>query len=89
MLALNTKSRLKALKYSQVICQRLDELWLPMRLDALGFGNVIANDVKSLPSPKLSEAMQPQREEAWQHLRASVSHPVALLEKSATYNFYP
>jgi hypothetical protein len=29
-----------------------------MRLDALGFGNVMANDVKSLPSPKLSEATQ-------------------------------
>ena len=57
VLALNTRSRAKALKYSQVICQRLDERWLPMRLDALGFGNVMANDVKSLPSPKLSEAM--------------------------------
>jgi len=30
--ALNTRSRAKALKYSQVICQRLDERWLPMRL---------------------------------------------------------
>jgi len=39
--ALNTRSRAKALKYSQVICQRLDERWLPMRLDALGFGNVM------------------------------------------------
>jgi hypothetical protein len=29
-----------------------------MRLDALGFGNVMANDVKSPPSPKLSEATQ-------------------------------
>ena len=28
-----------------------------MRLDALGLGNVMANDVKSRPSPKLSEAM--------------------------------
>ena len=28
-----------------------------MRLDALGFSNVMANDVKSLPSPKLYEAM--------------------------------
>ena len=34
VLALNTRSRAKALKYSQVICQRLDERWLPMRLDA-------------------------------------------------------
>ena len=41
VLALNTRSRAKALKYSQVICQRLDERWLPMRLDALGFGNVM------------------------------------------------
>jgi len=29
-----------------------------MRLDALGLGNVMANDVKSLPSPTLTEAMQ-------------------------------
>ena len=50
LLALNTRSRAKALKYSQVICQRLDERWLPMRLDALGLGNVMANDVKSLLS---------------------------------------
>ena len=57
VLALNTRSRAKALKYSQVISQRLDERWLPMRLDALGLGNVMANDVKSLPSPTLSEAM--------------------------------
>ena len=57
VLALNTRSRAKALKYSQVICQRLDERWLPIRLDALGLGNVMANDVKSLPSPTLSEAM--------------------------------
>jgi len=57
VLALNTRSRAKALKYSQVICQRLDERWLPVRLDALGLGTVMANDVNSLPSPKLSEAM--------------------------------
>ncbi len=57
VLALNTRSRAKALKYSQVICQRLDERWLPVRLDALGLGNVMANDVKSLPSPMLSEAL--------------------------------
>ena len=57
VLALNTRSRAKALKYSQVICQRLDERWLSMRLDALGLGNVMANGVKSLPSPTLSEAM--------------------------------
>ena len=35
VLALNTRSRAKALKYSQVICQRLEERWLPMRLHAL------------------------------------------------------
>ena len=35
VLALNTRSRAKALKHSQVICQRLDERWLPMRLDAV------------------------------------------------------
>lgn len=58
VLALNTRSRAKAVKYAQVICQRLDERWLPMRLDALGLGNVMANDVKSLPSPTLSEARQ-------------------------------
>ena len=58
VLALNTRSRAKALKYSQAICQRLDERWLPMRLDALGLGNVMANGVKSLPSPTLSEAMR-------------------------------
>ena len=36
MLALETRSRAKALKYSQVIHQRLDEQYLPIRLDALG-----------------------------------------------------
>ena len=45
VLALNTRSRAKALKYSQVICQRLDERWLPMSLDTPGFGNVMANEV--------------------------------------------
>ena len=58
VLALNTKSRAKALKYAQVICQRLDERWLPMRLDALGLGNVIANDVRAVAAPTLSEATQ-------------------------------
>ena len=56
--ALKTKSRAKALKYAQVICQRLDERWLPMRLDAMGLGNVLANDVTSSDAPKLSEALQ-------------------------------
>ena len=58
VLALNTGSRAKALKHAQVICQRLDERWLPMRLDAMGLNNVFANDVRTLPSPTLSEAMQ-------------------------------
>ena len=58
VLALNTRSRAKALKYAQVICQRLDERWLPMRLDAMGFGNVIANDVRAVAAPTLSEATQ-------------------------------
>ena len=49
VLALNTRGRAKALKYSQAVFQRLDERWLPMRLDALGLRNVMANDVKSLP----------------------------------------
>ena len=55
VLALNTRSRAKALKYSQVICQRLDERWLPMRLDALGLGNVMTNDVKAIHSKRLNQ----------------------------------
>ena len=58
VLALNTRSRAKALKYAQVICQRLDERWLPMRLDEMGLGNVIANDVRTVSAPTLSEATQ-------------------------------
>ncbi len=58
VLALNTRSRAKALKHAQVICQRLDERWLPMRLDAMGLGNVLANDVSASDAPKLSEALQ-------------------------------
>ena len=58
VLAFNTKSRAKALNYAQVTCQRLDERWLPMRLDAMGFNNVLANDDRILPSPDLSESMQ-------------------------------
>ena len=57
VLALNTRSRAKALKYSQVICQRLDERWLPMRLDAMGLGNVLVDDVKQQTAPLLSEAV--------------------------------
>ena len=58
VLALNTRSRAKALRHSQMICQRLDEKWLPMRLDAMGLGNVLANDVSKLAAPNLSEAVQ-------------------------------
>ena len=58
VLALNTRSRAKALRHSQVICQRLDEKWLPMRLDAMGLGNVLTNDVKTVIAPTLSEVMQ-------------------------------
>ena len=58
VLALNRRSRSKALKYAQVICQRLDERWLPMRLDALGLGNVIANDVRAVAAATLSETTQ-------------------------------
>ena len=58
VLALNTRSRAKALKYAQVICQRLDERWLPMRLDAMGLGNVIANNVRAVAAPTLSDATQ-------------------------------
>ena len=57
VLALNTRSRAKALKHSQVICQRLDERWLPMRLDAMGLGNVLVDDVKQQTAPLLSEAV--------------------------------
>ena len=56
MLALNTRSRAKALKDSLVICQRLDKRWLPMRLDAMGLGNVLIDDVKQQTTPLLSEA---------------------------------
>ena len=39
-------SREFLLSIGKVICQKLDERWLPMRLDAMGLGNVIANDVR-------------------------------------------
>ena len=57
VLALNTRSRAKALRHSQVICQRLDERWLPMRLDAMGLGNVLVNEVRQQTAPLLSEAV--------------------------------
>ena len=55
VLALNTRSRAKALKYSQVICQRLYERWLPMRLDAIGLGNVLVDNVRRQSAPLLSQ----------------------------------
>jgi integrase len=58
VLALNTRSRAKALRHSQVICQRLDEKWLPMRLDAMGLGSVLPTHVVAMNAPKLSEATQ-------------------------------
>ena len=58
VIALNTRSRARALRHSQVICQRLDEKWLPMRLDAMGLGNVLTIDVETVIAPTLSEAMQ-------------------------------
>ena len=58
VLALNTRSRAKALRQSQVICQRLDEKWLPMRLDAMGLSHVLTKDVSKLAAPTLSEAVQ-------------------------------
>jgi hypothetical protein len=58
LLVFNSRSRATALKHAQVSFQRLDERWLPMRLDEMGLNNVFANDVHTLPSPKLSEAMQ-------------------------------
>ena len=58
VLALNTRSRAKAMKYSQVICQRLDDKWLPMRLEAMGIATILTNAVNKHPSLLLSEAMQ-------------------------------
>ena len=51
VLALNTRTRAKALKNAQVICQCLDERCLTMRPDAMGLNNVFANDVRTLPLP--------------------------------------
>ena len=33
--------------------QRLGERWLPIRLDALGLGGVIAHDVRAVAAPTL------------------------------------
>ena len=46
VMALNTRSKSIALKYAQVISQRLDNRWLPMRLDAMGLSDVVANDAR-------------------------------------------
>lgn len=56
--ALNNKSRAKALKYAQFICQRLDDRWLPMRLDAISLDNILEKDMKESDSQKLLEAVQ-------------------------------
>jgi integrase len=58
VLALNTRSKSTALKYAQVISQRLDNRWLPMRLDAMGLSDAVANDVEVMNAPTLSEATQ-------------------------------
>ena len=58
VLALNTRSKSIALKYAQVISQRLDNRWLPMRLDAMGLSDMVANDVEVMNAPTLSEATQ-------------------------------
>ena len=58
VLALNTRSKSTALKYAQIISQRLDNRWLPMRLDAMGLSDVVANDVEVISAPTLSEATQ-------------------------------
>ena len=58
VLALNTRNKSIALKYAQVISQRLDNRWLPMRLDAMGLSDMVANDVEVMNAPTLSEATQ-------------------------------
>ena len=58
VLALNTRNKSIALKYAQVISQRLDNRWLPMRLNAMGLSDVVANDVGVMNAPTLSEATQ-------------------------------
>ena len=58
VMALNTRSKSTALKYAQVISQRLDNRWLPMRLDAMGLSDMVANDVEVMNAPTLSEATE-------------------------------
>ncbi len=85
VLALNTCSRAKALRYSQVICQRLDEKWLLTRLDAMGLSNVLTNDVSTLASPTLSEAGQ----KYWQLKglgRPKTSHRAAMRSAQVVMN---
>ena len=57
VLVLSNRSRAKALEHSQFICQRLDERWLPMHLDARWLGNVLIHNVKQQNAPLLSEAV--------------------------------
>ena len=56
VLALNARSRAKALKYSQVICQRLDERRLPIQLhmeplviQSLGYDLALSQGITELP----------------------------------------
>ena len=58
MFALNTKILAKTVKYAQVICQRLDERWYPMRLNTMGLINVLTNDVSPSDALKLTAALQ-------------------------------
>ena len=85
VLALNTRSHAKALKCAQVICQRLDERWLPMRLDALGLGNVVTLlDVKPIdvsPYPVRGYTAVSSAKGCWERLRHSIRLPCAMLEQ--------
>ena len=51
VLALNTRSKSIALKYAQIISQRLDNRWLLIRLDAMGLSDAVANDVEVMNAP--------------------------------------
>ena len=57
-LALNTRSRAKGSEVNSSGMPKADERWLPMRLNAMGLGNVIANDVRAVIASTLSEASQ-------------------------------
>ena len=58
VMALNTRSKSTALKYAQVISQRLDNRWLPMRLDAMGLSDVVANDVGCVCFQRISTILE-------------------------------